>query len=217
MTAKRAFVTVSALTLLTLILAAAGVRLESQSEHATFSPPGYWVPFAAELVTVRDGSESVGHYYRRSDGSTATVLSSEGGAVVTIHNHRTGFTYIRFGDAEGWVRHPLDRSQRERRPMPTFRVRRDLFRTVPETVAGGPVYESTARDGTVTRLAIGLNALPIYSGDAEGRNARVYRNIVVGEPPDEVFQPPPGIVIRDVPSMDLRRPRQDPQRDPHRR
>jgi hypothetical protein len=79
----------------------------------------------------------------------------------------------------------------------------DRFRRLSEAVADQAVYEQRRGDGSLLRLAVGLNGYPIYLRTADGAEIRELTEIIIGAPPDDVFSPPPGVHVKDVPLEDV--------------
>ncbi len=162
--------------------------------------PTEWIPFTARHVVIHKGTQQEGMFYRRSDGSTALVLKRPVGDVITIHNQQTQTTYVRFGDAEGWVSYPLS-DDAVARLKPVLAARSGRLRAA-GAVAGSAVYELGRPNERVLRLAVGLNGFPIYTRMDTG-DVTEYRDIVIGEPLDDLFLPPPGVEVAKKVRTDL--------------
>jgi hypothetical protein len=178
-----------------------------------------WVPFTADIVIRTTHGEQRGVFCRRSDGSTATILDTSGpGKLITISNVQTKRTYASFPD-KGWVSYEIAPSALQP-PRTEMRVSTARSRQLDETVAGGPVYEFWSGRGAVVRYSAALNGTPIYSSEPNGVGRELH-NIVLGEPPNELFLPPSGVEVQQTKAASLLPPETakkfEPNFDPHKK
>jgi hypothetical protein len=168
-------------------------------ETVRVEAPAEWVPFTGRKVVKNSSTapEQHGTYYRRKDGSTALVIESPLGDVITIHNAQTKRTYVRYGDAKGWEEYPLPENAAQVKPPPSSAsLKSAKARLSSETIVGSEVLELLSADGTVRmKLAAGLNLEPVFRRlGASGTDELI--DVQIGDPPDEVFLPPAGAKIR---------------------
>src|SRR5688572_2932585 len=100
---RRSLLLILASMLLGGLAANAKVNYGSAQLHPAVPPtllelPATWQPFSAEMTTDRSGWRETGHFYRRSDGSTAIILVTPIGTAITIHNVADRRTYNKLGD-----------------------------------------------------------------------------------------------------------------------
>jgi hypothetical protein len=186
-----------------IVLAMAAATTKARISQTTAAAPGVpiaqpadWVPFSVEVLRHRNDSDVTGHFYRRRDGSSAMILGSGDKQAITIHNveHRT--TYSKLGNG-GWTAQPISQIalQPPKRHLP---LPAGSFRVLPDKVAGREVYEFVnSKTGNVAHIAPGLNGLLLKLQQHDGTGME-YVNIEVGDPPDDVFTPPPGVPVRRV-------------------
>lgn len=160
----------------------------TQPDNVVVQLPKQWVPFSATIVYTEQGVVRYGKFYRSFNGSNTTINeSSDGLPVITIHNFATRQTFARLGQ-QGWIAYPLDERQ-SNSPKPRISASAKKLRQLSTSIADAPVYEFT-RSGGVSRLAAGLNGFPVYLEELDGRTIE-FTDIVLGEPPANVFAPPP--------------------------
>jgi hypothetical protein len=180
-----------------VLLGVASTRLTTQQQD----PPGTlriqqpqdWVPFTARVIMKNLHHETTGWFYRRSDGSTAMVLDTDVGKVITIHNVATKSTYTHRGE-DGWAVHPISESAL----MPPKRelvLHRANYRVLDQKVADREVYEIAANNGDVSSISPGLNGLILTFRRKNGVSDE-YTDITLGAPPDDVFTPPADAPVR---------------------
>jgi hypothetical protein len=160
-----------------------------QSHSTTIQLPAGWVPFSATIVSTDPaGNVQYGKLYRSSDGSNTTIMqSTDGTPIVTIHHFPTRQTFARLRK-QGWMVYPFA-SKKSILPKRTLTAAASRLRKLDVIVAGAPVYELIGRVKR-TRWAVGLNGFPVYTLDSNGSTFELV-DIAVGEPPADVFMPPP--------------------------
>lgn len=176
--------------------------------------PLEWVPLTAHLV-VRPSPSNVGApeqhgtFYRRADGSTAHIVEGTQGNLITIQNFRTKRTYTRtyttLREAR-WESYPIS-EKALRSPRAEFVVEPSASRSarrLPERIADEEVYELVNARGERMKYALGLNALLVFHERVDGSIIELV-DFEVGDPPDDVFLPPPGAELREraVPALEL--------------
>jgi hypothetical protein len=160
----------------------------------TLTLPPEWVPFSADVLHVSDRHITTGRFHRRRDGSTAHYLNTDGGAAITIHNLQTRRTYLKLGD-RGWLERPVDEKELAG-PLRELRLPQRQVQVLHDAVVGEIIEFTNAGSNTgVTRLMPRLNA---FQASFHGPNgvSREYLNIRIGDQPDELFVPPPGIQLK---------------------
>lgn len=167
-----------------------GVAPPVAEQRVRIAMPAGWVPFSADVRIVTPQHQQWGKRYRSANGSTAVYLYTPAGPAVTIHNTQTGLSYWQRGDS-GWVSTPI--SEHALQP-PRSVLWSNKLRRLPERVDSFEVYELESKDG-VTRLMPALNGMVILWERAGGLRHEVF-NIQIGEPPVDVFVPPPGVNVR---------------------
>jgi len=173
-------------------------------------PAPRWVAFSADVRLVfRDGTVHAGRFARASDGSTREELTGpDGYRGIAIHN----IPEVRFYEYteglgpthDGWTARPMD--------LPAAGWRPPRFSTagrkrLPDAYEGFEAYEEVFPDGGQTVRIPALDFFAVVRVMA-GRQTRTYSNIVLGEPPRELFVPPPDAQVRWIssPGGIVRRP-----------
>jgi hypothetical protein len=176
------------------ILARPNPRAQDRADRLyELALPAAWVPFSATMVTTNSHGESRGAFYRRSDGSTVTIIESPLGRIITIHNVTARKTYASF-PKEGWVEYDIPTTALAP-PKRSLNLAKARTRKLDQQIAGGDVYEFNTAGGTGTmRFAVNLNGYLIYNTNLQG--AHELTDIVVGEPPDTLFTPPAGQSVK---------------------
>jgi hypothetical protein len=161
-----------------------------QSGRLVVRLPSEWIPFSATIVyNDPPGTVRRGRFYRGSDGSNTTIdQSRDGTPVITIHHYPSRQTFARLGQ-RGWIVYPFDKGQNTG-PRLQLSAASSKLRPLDRLIAGQPVYEFTRSTG-VAHLAAGLNGFAVYLQETDGRTIE-FTDIVIGQPPAEVFAPPPG-------------------------
>lgn len=155
-----------------------------------------WVPFRAEMLELgRAGDVVVGHFYRDSDGSRRYETETADGRlkVISILNY-TQDTYYGFNVREGWFEQPLGYSDGEKRP-PKYRMRQGI-ELLNEKIEGLEVYRFSGSAGGWTLRAPALNFFEISSEEGDTGRRTVYKNIRVGDVPDDVFVAPADVIVK---------------------
>jgi hypothetical protein len=149
--------------------------------------PSRWVPFTADVLNVHQSHTSSGTFHRRSDGSTAWVLNTPGGVMVTMHNLRTRRTY--FTTVAGDWR---EMAQPEPRPLQReLRLPRRHVQWTSHPILGD-IYEFTSpRTGDFVGFAPALNGFRVSFRRSDGVSQE-FSNFRLAEPSDDLFLPPPG-------------------------
>jgi hypothetical protein len=193
---KHLTIIVAIATLSTVALVASAIRSGSSSAPAqsvSVNMSSYWVPFSAQIVDRAAGKVvRTGQFHRNSAGSNTTILQSSDGPVITIHDFPNRQTFAKLGTKD-WFVYPFSEDMKTvPKPSLSFSSRvRELAKPV---VAGMPVFEMNRPDGAAVRLAPGLNGFPIYTRRADG-STKEFVDIVLAEPPAELFAPPTGAVV----------------------
>jgi hypothetical protein len=192
-----------------LVLFAALIEGRSPGQEQTvrrvraIPQPDGWVPFSADVaITEPDGSVSTGRFFRASDGSTREEGRGADYAGIAIHNipraiyyeFTQGATDKRNGGRGSWTARPMQLPARGWKPE-RFHEDTPGLTPISETVEGLTVYREERPDGTVLLRAPALNFFALVSEGGPLRRKRVYSNIEFGEPPRDLFEPPPGAHI----------------------
>lgn len=150
--------------------------------------PAEWVPFSADVLNISNSNVVTGKFHRRRDGSTAYYLDTQAGPAITIHNLQTRQTYVKLGERD-WMARPLEERALDG-PPPELRLPKRQVQVFLDADLG-EIYEFTnGRGGGVTRLAPRLNAFRVSYHLPNGVSSE-YRNIRIGDQPDQLFVPPP--------------------------
>ena len=162
-----------------------------QYQRITIQLPERWVPFSATTKnTDASGNVDYGRLYRSSDGSNTTVMrATDGEPVITIHHFPSRQTFAKLGK-QGWMVYPFAKGKRTE-PQRALVADASRVEKLDVVAAGGPVYELRGRVKR-TRWAVALNGFPIYTLDSYGNTFELV-DIVVGEPPAELFAPPANV------------------------
>lgn len=164
--------------------------------------PSEWVPFSADIRQVGSaGTTAVGRFYRSSDGSTRSETGDSFDALdtVAIKNIKERAFYLHTVDG-AWTVQPMDLPPWGWKPMPT-RFGNGMT-PVPETVEGFSLIRSESGPVVLYRspelnLFVLITAVPCETGRAVECGIS-HSNIVLGEQPEEHFQPPAGVRVMRV-------------------
>jgi hypothetical protein len=179
------------LPLLILAVSASGSSRQIRQTPVTIPLPAQWVPFSADLKERQPDGYSHGKFYRATDGSTAFVIDSAAGPVITINNTRSKRRYSMLPGL-GWIEQPIPDAQLDP-PRQQLVLGGMSVQKLDMTVAGGEVYEMITGPRHM-RFAIGLNGMRVYFADSQGV-LQEYTNIVLGEPSASLFVPEPGAAV----------------------
>lgn len=205
-----------AILLAVVLLSAAFLTVRAGSDSSSrasglrtpLEQPNEWVPFSADVETTTPGAETeTGRYFRNSEGSERfeATRPSDGATIIEILNLSESTYYIN-PRGRGWITRPMDVSVATRRPRKMYaempRLVRYAFKL--DVGPGGSrklrasqgfdAYMYTTASGTVRFMVPELNFFPVVMQQPAG-HGKTFFNIVIGEPPAELFFPPPGAAI----------------------
>lgn len=200
-----------------LSIASAAPKATSQEPRQLLDLPKSWVAFEGKLrVFSPDMARTDGRIYRASNGSQRIETGPVGGPIRTIDirniAEQTHYLYIRFKTQKvaSWSSAPMDVAEwGGYRPMLRFAnqlgLRKHPFRLsvrpgeVPNVFAadGFEVYEYHDIGGNTHLQAPELNMFDLVNQSITGRREEVY-DVVLREPPAEVFLPPPGVPVEPL-------------------
>lgn len=181
-------------------LAAAKSRLTHQAPaiqntnpalHQLPEGPREWIPVIADVRIVDTAGTVRERFFRNRDGSTRIEAYSPFVAeqVVTIHNLPQMTIFFQAADGS-WSALPIRPAMRLV-PLRRPRVGRNAtISSAPETWEGVKVYKVSEK----VLLAPELNYLEVR--DARGPRVREFYNIQVVDPPEDLFVPAPGAIVR---------------------
>jgi hypothetical protein len=162
--------------------------------------PTAWVAFSADYVKGYSGKdEVVGRFMRASNGSDRLESGppEDPARVVFIHNLARGQYYSKRTTTDGRVvsiSGPMSLPADGWKPM-QMREERGRHVLLQESVEGRAVLQ-TGSYGTVVLLAPSLNYHPLVKRVVATGYHELYRHVTVGEPAEDLFEPPPGSEIR---------------------
>jgi hypothetical protein len=169
--------------LLVLGVAVTGSSRQTRDGRSVRIPlPAQWVPFSADSRRRGGGEYSHGKFYRARDGSTAVVIDSADGPIITIHNRTSRRRYSRLPGL-GWIEQEIPEASLAP-PKLELALGGPSVQKLDMTIAGGDVYEM-AGGSRHTRFAVALNGMVVYLADAQGV-VQEFTNIVLGERPQLV-------------------------------
>ena len=174
-------------------LAAAGCGAAPRTSAA--SGVGDWVAFEGEFRSVSAGTETRGRVHRRRDGSfrkeTLDVVGVP--AFITIENRvkKAFYSYSGGGwTAQPWRGAPATRPDASRYPNAVPQA---------ERVAGLRVVRWDTAWGVMTLRAPELDYYPLLEEHPFPPLRIVYVTVTRTDPPDALFEPPPGSQVDDLP------------------
>ena len=160
--------------------------------------PTTWVAFEADVRITQPGEPIiVGRFYRSRDGSTHLETGPEGDGkrVISIRNIQRSLHYSRMGSGK-WMSRPMRLPAQGWRPIPVKASPKEV--KLVERVADQEVYRNVSEaDGTIRLRAPALNMYPVVEQDIRGWRKEL-SNIRLADPPDELFEPPPGVPVHHV-------------------
>lgn len=190
------------LLLIAAMVAAKGRRQATDASQAVtlIDAPTAWVAFSADYVKGYPGKdEVVGRFMRASNGSDRLESGPPGdpARVVFIHNIGRSLYYSKRIGADGrvfWISGPMTLPADGWKPMQMREVpgRHVMLQ---DSVEGRAVLQAGSH-GTVMLLAPSLNYLPLVRRVVATGYHELYRNVTLGEPAEDLFDPPAGADVR---------------------
>lgn len=162
--------------------------------------PTEWVAFSADYVKGYPGKdEVVGRFMRASNGSDRLESGppDDPARVIFIHNIARSLYYSKRIASDGrvvWVSGPMSLPADGWKPM---QMREEPGRHVmlQDSIEGRAVLQAGSH-GTVMLLAPSLNYHPLVRRVIATGYHELYRHVTLGEPAEDLFEPPPGSEIR---------------------
>jgi hypothetical protein len=180
----------------------------AQSVKQIIPQPDNWVPFSANVKRVTDnGTVYVGRFYRAADASTRTETgpSLDDVRVISIKSMPDQLLYLWVKQRNQWISHPMQLPPGGWRPVP--RVLNDRVIATGERIEGFALMKIDDGQNRSHVESPQLNFFPLRMTElCKNATSGVvcgewYSNILIGNPPADLFKVPAGepIVASDVP------------------
>lgn len=170
----------------------------TRTEVAT---PDTWVPFSAVVQRFEPGktTDVVGRLYRASDGSRRLESGPPGRrqSVISINNFTKSENYLYGERLGGWVKFPFPPAGENTRRPPKLAVDNEKLFLHPDKVEGYDVVRAVD-PAQVRLIAPALNGESLMRQQNDGTR-EVLSEITIGEQSPDLFEPPPGAVVKEAP------------------
>lgn len=163
-----------------------------------------WAAFSAEFEERSAAGSRRGVIAQKGNGSSVRVWIDAKGEPVQISIFNTQHARFYRATLNQWTAQPLEFDAKPARAAIDVRrnprVPADDPRVAGLAGRGLTFYEQRARNGIVNIISPELNLRSIWYDDGRGTAER-WLSIALGEPPDTLFEPPPGSKVQTVPDV----------------